>query len=608
MSSQVKENNKMETEVLVEPKDSKKSKSKDSNKTESKEQKKKSKFLKWTSIIMIIIFGISMGIGAIIGVTTKKPFDYVIFYVNGKKYDEAPETLISTYEGETTDGGTTDGGTTDGGETTISETEQEANKIIALYLSTALFGDASAEDVNDEYNYVFSEGNDWNTPYLLLKDEDANEEKDISPIMLKDTFVAVKFFSSTLNSSVYSYLLELSTNSLEMQKIINRIENAYPDSYESLTFIDFKNGNGFTATGEDADAESLFNDTIDVLESHPDYKKDILMEMYVYAYLWQDSSMHLYDYNFTRELVYAKPSMVASAEFDVEKTESNPGSSWNTTYDELKTHSIGDQVDATTWNGYYDQMYTEGVLTNNSTSDNQLDSTTFKGFDGIKFGTSAGEKVRNDWLDIEDTWQTENPLNEDTINAEAITQTNIYSHTNVLTNGNYYISNETQGGAEGEGAIISNLEDSADPSDFTDDYGIANIYVYTQLYPYTFAEYVGTDLNTEYRANEYSLFANRGEIDPATESYKYSKATLDDKVNGNVADGYDDVSYIFDEWFGDYANVGEIYVAHELIQFNSKLEQKAMEYWNDKGFYIELSGEYSDKYEQYIPDALLKGF
>ena len=139
------------------------------------------------SIFSLLIFGLAMGIGVIISITTKSDPDYVNLVINGKTYSSSKIDL--------------------GEESTSDETK--AKMLQSQFLSASLFGYANManlEDTSIDYNYILEkESLDWNTPYAV-------EIKNNTSENIRDAFIETKFLSDTQDKSVFNYLNSLSEN------------------------------------------------------------------------------------------------------------------------------------------------------------------------------------------------------------------------------------------------------------------------------------------------------------------------------------------------------------------------------------------------------------
>lgn len=497
------------------------------------------------TITLLVLFGAAMGAGAIIGVTTKDDPDYIKLHVGNKVYQEE----VNLGDENTTDG-------------------QKASTLEKDFYSAALFG--NHEDASNPIagEYILKDGMDWNLPFIVTN-------KTVSDLQaLENNFITVNFLTETQDSSVLSFLTSKVGDSEQSGLAIKAIAQLKVDAGTT---------NPATVTGLDLINNSAYAKTktlvYEFLTKDTSYIKDVLKDMFAYTYLWQDAYQNAYDYIFTKELAYAAPSIVYHMEIDGEKADAG------TTYSKVSGKK-NVNIDNKTWNEWISGFSKDEALTDTSINENYLvSSDNMQGFEGIKFGTSAGSSLKSDWTDWNNTW-----LEDDSVAKEnALTNTADYTHDSVLAKGNLYLADKNNG-ADGEGAaIFDTSNDSTDPS-FGAREGNRDIYAYTQLYPYVFSPVENAGADNPFGQSKYSLFANGNSKDGYTPADDSSSAT----------------NYIFDEWFTkDYSVLGEIYVAESLLDYKSDLVSEALSYWNDKGFYIELSGSYEEDLSSFLPSEIL---
>ncbi len=503
------------------------------------------------SITLLVLLGLSLGTGALIGYYEKDEDDYIKIHTGDTYYEDK----IDLGTDSTSD-------------------EEKAKLLERQFYSASLFGsfEGAVEDGSDSAIYNAT-GADWNLPYIVtnaIVTSNAN---------LQDNFVIVKFLSDTEDSSVYTFLSGMVSTSDEPMLVIEAIAQLKTDAeaagvpFPSVTGLDIINNDSFTTT-----RDLIYN----LLTTDMSYIKEVQKDILVYTYLWQDSPQSAYDYILTRELVYSTPSMVYSFKIDGENFE-NSGSSLLGVIDsdDLVDHT----VDATTWNTWISTLKGEEDVLIDDTIDEDyiLDAGNMQGYQGIKFGTSAGSMIASDWTRWDNTW-----VADETVAAgETVTNVGEYTHSDILSTANLYLA-DSANGADGKGATIYDTStDSSDPI-FGNAAGERYVYAYNQLYPYMFREVEVEGVNAELGNEQFSLFAN------TTDSISYTPGTTDEHT-----------TYIFDEWFSTDAVKGEIYIAEAIVKNNSSLTSKALRYWNNQGFYIELSGSYEDDLASFLPTEIL---
>lgn len=500
---------------------------------------KNTKFIIGASIALVVIFGTVLG--ATYGITKAlaPDEDKVVFHIANKEYN------LEDVQQETTKALR---------ESTDNElsAEEQSNILLSQFYSLALFGtsDYSSLQGNKIENYIFKGGNDWNVPKLY---ESIGDE-----VKFKEDFVRMKLLKETTNTSISDYITPLAQNNLELKNILKEMAT---NGLLGLNYFELL----------DAAGEDNFNRLISALSDDPSYQKDVLEEIMIYSYLWQDSRKSMYDYNITESLVNSKASMVNQINFDYDASSSNVS-------DLLDKNNDDKAVTKADFDTVISNIGEENMTDN--VYQNTLGDEYMSGFTGIQFDTTAdnGDVLKDDFTDITNTWNIEDG-NE--IGGEATTIAGSNSSEDVLKSGNYYIAKKGEN-SNGSGAILANEKANGLIQ------GDAKIISYSQLAPYIFGQKRETFDGDTYISNiKYSMFANK------------------DGDNFTYADSNSYDEYIFDRWFPNNAEMGEIYVAESLAQHDSSLKSSAFEYWYDKGYYIELSGASSDKYLSFIPTDLL---
>lgn len=533
------------------------------------------KFIIGSSIALLVIFGATLGITY--GVTMSSLNDPNEIYMNvggervniwdlqGMEKDDWNKS-ITTFD-ETTDEGTESSSST---KAEVLETE---------FYSLALFGTTDYSNFNNIGYYgglLIDQDDDINSPYRIKEllpdnfDSLSEEEKEKAEQSVaknyKSAFIEIKLFKETFDKSVFSYLRDIDSDNPEITKILVEMEETPESEFNGVNYLDAKYND--VKTNED-----IYSQIVDVLTTDVPYQKETFKEMYIYSYLWQDSNSRMYDYNFTEALVDARPSIVSSMTFDFQiANDAGLPSKYEDGSDIV--------MNASDWNTLLNELDTANALSADTEIDNGIDpERTFNGFSGIQFGTTDNSAIETDFYDSSRTWN----LGTDVANSSKTT-TGEFSNEDILTTANLYLA--TQNYAEGKGALIN---DGGIESTYGVLTGDVSMVAYNQLYPYEFATYV-SEGSDEYLTNpKFSLFAN---VDGTT----FTEATIDENDE-----------YIFDRWFGeDFSNIGEIYISEEIIGHDSTLNTKALNYWNDKGYYIELSGSASDDYLSLLPSELLK--
>lgn len=529
----------------------------------AEKNKGKKKWFWISSVTLIIFLSASIGIGALVGIKTKSDENYIDIYINNQKYDSSQIYL---------------------GNDKVTD-ENKALMLENEFYTAALFGNINFDNVDspeEGFNYILKPDQDWNIPYALFRDD------SISNSELLNIFFEMKFLNDTQTSSVAKYLLDLATESDDKIKLVSAIKLLIEDANNAGIPWPIVTGlqliEGFSS--EDGGAfNNSRQEIFSVLKEDENYKNNVLSDMMIYTYLWQDATQKAYDYNLTKELAYNRPSIVSSITLDSETLENS--------YPDIKKQLeeiTTPEISVTNWNENLTQLRGDEDTPSALVDDNvYLDTingdNTFRGYKGIVFGTSAGTGVASDWTDASKTWNFIDNIDI----GDAQTKSGTYSHENVLETANFYIADNTNG-ANGLGALIYDSESDVTNPDPGAISGEKTVYAYSQLYPYMFME--NSKNNGEYNELDsatYSLFAN----------------LLDDTyTETNYSDP--EAVFIFDEWFSEeYSIFGEVYVSEALINHDTELSTSALNYWKNKGFYIDLSGTYESDLSSYLPNWII---
>ena len=533
----------------------------------SKKKNLNKKFIIGSSIALLVIslvtFGATWGI---IYATMDDP-TFIKLYINGQSYDingindmTASVSSLREEEGETV---------TDNNDETINDSDAEV--LADKFYSAALFGTTDYVEFNrigEIKGSLLVGEKGFNVPESFAKDKDGNKIDDLKTAAqtYKNNFIQMKLFNETLQTPIYKYLVDMNSDNPDIITIINGMEQGKYSNNNNNEGID-----GLFTNWEytDINETKLYDDLVFALKKDIPYQSEVLKEMFVYSYLWQNSKDKKYDYNFTKALVESKASLVSQM-----KINSNKNADLESLQD-IQIHSP--KVSAVDWNKEFEKNKNALVETD---LDNQLGLDGFKGFEGIKFGTTENTSFKKDFYDSSKTWDLSSDWNSST------TINGYYSNNDIFKNANYYVASEADGGAPGKGAVISDEDTSSTLGDPT---SIVTVVSYSQLYPYMFSEIAGEGDDVYLTKPSFSLYASFDEN-------KFFKAKQGDQ----------NTEYIFKRWFGDNHIFGEIYVAEAIMTYNSLMKSDALEFWNNEGYYIELSGEASTDYTSLLPTEILK--
>ncbi len=555
----------------------------------SKNQKSNKKFIVGASIALLVIFLVTFG--ATWGITYASMDDptFINFYIDGQQHDINDINDMAAVPALREETGTE----TDDSDETIDDSD--AQVLSAKFYSAALFGTTDYIGFNRigeiEGSLIMDADSPFNIPESFNGGEVPTTEAEAkaAAIEYKNNFVQMKLFNETLHTPVYRYLVDMNSDNPEIIDLIHDIETGVytGDVAGRKQFTEWE----YT----DIQGTPLYDDLVLVLGEDVPYQESVLQEMFVYSYLWQDSKNKKYDYNFTEALVESKASLVSQMKIDSDNAGADLTAFHNTddSGDEAEITIDNLNVNAEDWNEAFDANTDALVETD---IDDQLILGTdpkdegFKGFQGIQFGTTENTSFKEDFYNTSKTWD----LSSDW--TTATTTSGAFTNEDILTNANYYVADPYNDGAPGNGPVISDEDTSGTLGDPTSTVSVAS---YSQLYPYMFADIKGTGDDAYLTNPTFSLYATEEVIDAGTDDEKtvYEKATADD----------DSARYIFNRWFGDDLEVfGEIYVAEALITHESLMKSEALDFWNNEGYYIELSGEASTDYTSLLPSEILK--
>lgn len=555
----------------------------------NKDNKGKSmgKFVIGSSLALLIIFASILGATYFITKAAMPDEDFVKLHL-GEQEVGLEEVLDMTVGAkalaEETDD-TTDETTDDSDDTELTSSNETRAKIIETeFYSLALFGTSDYQTLNRAGEYgglLFStedDENSYNIPESFIQTEGEGKDKAVN---YKKNFIISKLFKETYDSSVFKYLETFSDENDDITPLLEQIleltSEGVPVAEGATASIPIQfTYNELVAAATAQGKTDLLDAIVEALTTDLDYQSEVFEEMYTYTYLWQDSTSRMYDYNFTQALVKARPSIVAEANIDIDKAGLG-----NTVIAGLQDKVEGDTVTSSEW----DDLLAEDFVKDTDKT-NSIVPESFNGFKGIQFGTTDNTSIKEDFYDAAKTWDVK------TLNTEAdksITTTGDYSNEDVLKTANYYIADKSEG-VNGDGAIVQ----SEDQNSFGILSGDATVTAFSQLYPFMFATIEGTGANEVVTSPYFSLYANESTGEGGATTF-----TRAEKGEGTT--------YIFDRWFTEaYSALGEIYVSEELIGYDSGLKTTGLDYWNDEGYYIELSGTSADNFLSYLPTNILK--
>ncbi len=345
---------------------------------------------------------------------------------------------------------------------------------------------------------------------------------------------------------------------------------------------------GFTDKGTfktffDAQHDSEFSNLVTELGNKLSYKKTINDFLYIYSYLWQESSREGYDFFLTEEMIKMRPSLVWSINF------SKPENSFSGDVENIFS-TIDEDTSlsgrASSWNDIIDGVTAEGISSNKFSS---LTESGFRGYDGMVGKNTSSLVVDSNFWSYDEVWDFET-YSED----GKIVLNDDYSkkYPNLYKNDlGEYVNKQEE----------STTTDPDNPDETTSTPESYYVYQNFLFYPFAFPEDYNIEIELAKKWN-YSLVAYENPSGEIQLDYEEGKNLT--KIN------------YFDYMFSDIdissdtekdSEIIELYLISSLFNLDSAdIKNRAYSYWKSKGFYIELSGKYQDKYEDLIPAGLQK--
>lgn len=496
---------------------------------------------------------------------------------------------LNIYGDESDDGSDDDGGDDTStpeivfGSQTVNE--MTADWMITGFMNYALDGDPhypdnsafNPDDYPDYESTILNPGEEssWITPHLF------DENNTITALTFDDFYKYasyVKLFTETIGENAKEDYLPLYLNAFatKYDEISDQIvSERFDEPYEISVWTNY--------LYPDLGVPIFTSETMNLISSTIEYKKDIANFMYIYSYLWQESSSYSYDYILTSIMnqnrftyywtlpVNDKDSFNKTSDFD--PSDGVTQEEWNQTALDISNGQI--QINPT-WrispNGY---MGFSGLSSKNDSSISLM-------IESVDYS--------EDFWNYANIWSISENENDgiDDFNTSYITS---YNQDNFVENGIFEENNN----------YIFTSTTSSDP-DNPDDTSTEsyNIYMKYLLYPFAFTN----DLTSDGQATRW-VYRLDAYIDENGNIYPEETAP-DGSTRINYFDYVDqEISPLFDNY-----NYGlfEILTIYQILNYTTenltKWENKSYNYWNSKGFYIELHGQAKDDYGSLIPDGL----
>lgn len=427
-----------------------------------------------------------------------------------------------------------------------SITSLEAKWLTIGFMSASLTGDIDGQkNTSGEYedDSIFS---DTYTTTTMTDDEYINNFDSLFTDLIE-----IKLFLETTGSpsggiKFRDYMLTL-------------LETTKNDELKTATipFIEGSFKTFFEAKSNDVDE---WNALITALKNDINYHLDIVDFIYSYSWLWRPYWSSSFDYNLTEILVTSKPALIWEMNlldlYNLDNGDRNTINLWKT----------NEFINISEWNSLI------GDNANNWVTGDKYSLLTdggAKGFSGIKFNSEAIANTEDN------LWK----------------YSNLFDHEDVESNDDDYAIPNAQFENIINGRITPYVNKSGDIILEEPETGLSGSVVgVSLLYPYVFAEnFNGNDAdNWKYRISAYK---------DSNDFYR-----IDDAHGGTRT-----------TWFNEIQNMVGVDLNLQLLLlysiYNSqkdKIQNSTYNYWNNKGFYIELTGKYKEKYGSLIDTRLQK--
>ncbi len=511
---------------------------------------------------------------------------------------------------------------------TSARKESQAEWAQIAFMTAALSGTYGYEgdnyagntDIIYDDSILFSDDQDWNqtdiVKFVSLDPESINEETTPEQqkfAKLYNYSAGIKFYTETIGNiagptDIYIYIKTLTDSEDSSQ--MDQVQKDMTTYQENHDYVPIKGFNDLKKIANDpingVENRELIKKDFSIIINTKDYRMEITSFLYTYAYLWQDSNSTVYDYKLTEELVALRPSFVWQQDVESGSTETaiNPNK-FNTAVD----GQLGDNPETipTTnnakWNNWennpdngYDGeepgLKGDWVITYNDYT-KLPGEDALVGYRGIQTQNNSALSVDNQFWNYKNEFTYENDIT--TINTDsqllAASKTGdamLYEQFNE-SDGSYLIS-----GGEDSGSYTlahSIITPYVFSTNYNEETGLANKWEYSLYGDIINDSNVVTQINDEEKESiETSIFSNYTPL--------IIGSTLAEELSNEK-------KYTLTALYIIYS----IYNAESSAESTSNpLLNNAYKYWNDQGFYIELTGKYYEDYSNLIPKLIQKDY
>lgn len=494
-------------------------------------------------------------------------------------FDTFSSNLEKNLRDDTGDGGD-EGGETDSSIVFSNQTVKEmtADWIVIGFMNYALTGDThypnpDSEDTNPEANVSITDPNEdsnWIVPHLF---NSSTSEQQLS-------------YEDFYKYSSYTKLIYETIGNNKKTEHLNTYINEFTTKYDEISDMVYEENlsdvDNVWVNIEDNDDStiSIFDsETLNLISKTIEYEKDITNFMYIYSYLWQEDNSDKYDYILTRLMNQKRFTYY----WQLEVKDKNG-------FNSIDEFNEADGIEVDEWNNTGTNYYNKTDID----SESKISPNGYMGFQGLSSQqdssislTSDGEDYSEEFWDYSNVWNVEQNLDDEFEGKPS------------------YISSYNQGDFQNnmfepsEGNFIFESTGETDPDDPEAEVVPKNyIYINVLLYPFTFSDNLdlgGTSDHWFYRLGAYQ--SEDGNI--------YPEETKPD--NSEYINWFDYISSQFNSTFPEYG-MFEIFTIYEMLNYSltdfNTIQNRAYNYWNARGFYIELIGNFKDDYENLIPSGL----
>ncbi|BDV02219.1 MAG: hypothetical protein HPAVJP_1080 [Candidatus Hepatoplasma vulgare] len=472
--------------------------------------------------------------------------------------------------------------------------EMTADWMTVGFMNYALTGDThypdgsfNPDDDYPDYGSTIlnpSSEDTWITPHLF---DTENTLQTLDYQTFYDYSSYVKLFTETIGKNAKEDYLALYLNAFatKYDEISKQIWLDQPSpALEFSIWTNYYIRDNYPEYIDDFGNPIFETETMNLISTTIEYEKDISNFMYIYSYLWQEYSDKKYDYFITSMMnqnrftyywsmqINDKDGFLISSNFD--PTDGADVDEWNSTGFNITEGTSKTQIEPT-W-----RLSPEGYM----------------GFSGLSSQSDSSislligeDDYSDDFWNYSNVWSITENLNDE-IDNYSTSYISSYNQEDFVSNGLFYDNNNY--------IFSSTTSSDSEDTTTTTDY----IYMKYLLYPFVFTNNIQPDGTSSYWVYRLDAYTDgNGQFYPTAEVAPSgaNKINYFDYIDQVLQDTYDNYNY-----YGLF----EILTIYQMLNYTTEnfnvWENKAYNYWNSKGFYIELHGQAKDDYGSLIPDGL----